>query len=218
MFSRIANVLAPHYCCGCGKIGSVLCKSCKNDIVGRFEQRCVLCAKAQHRKPDKCLSIFQTSCYADARKGVAERLVNLSKFDSIRAGCDAQADLLNLVAPRLPDSTVLFGVPTISSHIRQRGYGHAERIAKRFADLRRTRYQQIVIRTNTKFVQHGSSRQDRLANAKKSYALAATPSPDLTYVIVDDVVTTGATVTEIAKLLKSAGARTIWCVATSKQM
>jgi len=41
--------------------------------------------------------------------------------------------------------------------------------------------------------------------------------PGRTYIILDDIVTTGATVSEAARVLREAGATSVWVVAVAKQ-
>ncbi len=217
MISAIANVLAPHYCCGCGKIGKLLCESCQNDIISEATEQCVLCKKPSTGKCSSCVTSYDYSRFAAERTGPLETLINETKFESRRAGCNAQARLLDAILPRLPQKCVVVAVPTISTHIRQRGYGHAEQIGKYLAKLRRVQYQQVIVRTQRQLVQYGSNRKTRIENAAKSYKAFGTIDPDATYLLVDDVVTTGASVEYAAKALKDAGASQVWVAVTARQ-
>lgn len=68
---------------------------------------------------------------------------------------------------------------------------------------------------NTK--QRDADRQKRFAQAKAAFRVNKKINPDVPYLLVDDVVTTGATVYYAAKALHDAGAKTIWVVAIARQ-
>ena len=109
----------------------------------------------------------------------------------------------------------LIPVPLHPKRFRQRGYNQAELIAKRLSSLsaipmldgavRRTRYLRP---------QQGLPKSGRYKNIRRSFI--ANEGLSLQHVVlVDDVVTTGATVTEITRVLKQAGVQRvdIWCLA-----
>ncbi len=160
---------------------------------------------------------YSLSTYVGERTDALKRLIDDSKFESCRAGCDAQADLLHGVIPQLEASAVIVPLPTIAAHIRQRGYGHTERIAHRLANCRNVAYDPIVKRTIRQYVQHGANRATRLKQAKMSFVVHARLSPEVQYVLIDDVVTTGASMRYAARALREAGANTVWAFATSRQ-
>lgn len=124
--------------------------------------------------------------------------------------------LLNARLPQLPERTILVPVPTIARHVRQRGYGHAERIAISLARLRNLPYQRIVVRRE-QHVQHGASKKVRQKQAMRSFAVDGAIQNDTTYVVVDDVFTTGSTVAAVANVLRAAGAQEVWVAVTSRQ-
>lgn len=219
MLSRLADMLAPHYCCACGKIGTVLCGSCKYDIIYESFQRCTVClgGVTDEALCGSCRQYFEHAWVIGPREEVLERLVDLSKFESIRGGCKVQAELLSDTLPSLPLCTTIVPVPTIARHVRQRGYGHTEKIAAHLGSLRQRPVAQIVKRINN-HVQHGASRAERFRQAAQSYRVDGKLDPEGIYVLIDDVYTTGATMQAVATVLKKAGAGHIWVAVTTRQM
>ena len=126
------------------------------------------------------------------------------------------ADLLHRRIPRLPDSVVVVPIPTTPAHIRERGYDHMLLIARDFSKLRKLRVETILKRNNT-FVQHHANREERLIQAASAFKIEGTIDPSRVYLLLDDVVTTGATITQAAKLLRAAGAVYVWAAVTSRQ-
>lgn len=216
ILSGLVDTVLPHYCCSCGAIGSIFCDSCKYDIVSEPFDRCVVCLEpgggicVRHR----CL--YRHAVVAGWRIDGLEKLIGASKFESVRAGCQAQAELLAAQLPHFVTSPVLVPVPTIRPHIRMRGYGHAELITVQLSKLTGYQTKQLIVRkSNT--VQHGASRAQRRRQAAEAYALRGEISSEQTYIIVDDVYTTGASVDAVAKLLHDAGARDVWIAVTARQ-
>ena len=215
----LADLIIPHYCCVCGDIGSILCNSCRNDIVSEPFNNCLVCLQPIANHHGLCerhsASAMGASVVGWRRDGL-EKLVGASKFTSTRAGCTVQAELLLGVLPSFTEPVSVIPVPTIMQHRRQRGYGHAELIAKSITAFRNYRYESIVGRRGN-YVQHNTTRVEREKQAKNSFIVAKYLDPDRTYLLVDDVYTTGATVRAITELLRQAGAYKVWWAITTRQ-
>lgn len=208
----------PHYCCSCGAIGSTFCDSCKYDIASEPFGNCVVCLKpsatealcSQHRLP------YSHAVVAGWRTDGLERLVDVSKFESVRAGCRSQAELLAARLPQFIQPVVIVPIPTIRPHIRRRGYGHAEEIARSLSELIGHPVEQPIVRIKN-HVQHGATKAVRNHQAAEAFSFKGSLRDDATYLLVDDVFTTGATMNAAARLLKDAGARDIWVAVTTRQ-
>lgn len=89
-------------------------------------------------------------------------------------------------------------------------------IAQRFGRLRRLPLDTSLRRiTNTK--QRSASAKQRAINAKAAFAYQGMADPEAIYLLVDDVITTGATVRYAAKTLLDAGATEVWVASISHQ-
>lgn len=89
-------------------------------------------------------------------------------------------------------------------------------IAKRFARHRQLKiYTGLQRRTNTK--QRDASRTLRRKQAKEAFICRDVLKDDKIYLLIDDVVTTGATLEYAAQALVDAGAREIWVASISRQ-
>jgi len=145
-----------------------------------------------------------------------ERLINAYKFGNAKAAYRPLTQLLHERLPELPANTVVVPVPTVSVHIRQRGYDHMALIARRFAAQRHIPMSAILRRaTSTK--QRDASRSQRIAQAKVAFDCPAQLDSDKIYFLLDDVITTGATIRYAAQKLRDAGASDIWVAAVSRQ-
>ena len=217
MIEHLLSVVAPHLCSHCGQIGTPFCDNCKNNIIGRDFFVCVLCGQPNtsgicaHHKAD-----FNQAWVVGFRDGALQRLIGNFKFRNMKSASVELADLMHRRLPILPSNAVLVPIPTTPAHIRERGYDHMLLIARRLARARQIPVMQVLVRGNT-LTQHHANRRQRIKQAKTAFSVRGPLSPDLTYIILDDVVTTGSTIVQAAALLRAAGATKVWVAVTSRQ-
>ncbi len=200
----LMDIIAPHPCLGCGKVGSVLCAHCKYNIISEPFVGCIVCGIAcksgictSHHSP------IEKAFVVSERSGVLEKAINSLKFHNLKAAAKDLAVLLDESLPLLPANTIIVPIPTVSSHIRQRGYDQVELIARYFAELRELEIKNVLRRVGTD-TQHKLGRPERELAAKRAFRLengyeVPSNSPVL---ILDDIITTGSTVQQAALLLK----------------
>ncbi len=219
MLDTLLSFVAPHHCCGCGKSGALLCDNCKYDITSEPFSLCVACGaglSGVNGLCSRCRPPYQRAWCVAPRQDYLQRLIGNFKFTNTKAAYLPLTGLLDDTLPQLPATTKIVPVPTISAHIRQRGYDHTLLIAKRLGRLRRLPVD-LSLRRATSAVQHGSGARQRTKQAKQAFVCTNTLDPDAIYLLVDDVVTTGATVKYAAKTLRDAGARQVWVATISRQ-
>ena len=219
MLDNLIAFLAPHPCSTCGDNNGPLCDNCKYDIVSEPYGFCVACAKKLMLSTGLCSDCqvpYQRAwCVASRRDGL-QRLINTYKFSNAMAAHKPLAELLHEHLPELPTSTIIVPVPTVSSHIRQRGYDHMLLIAKNLAKRRSLPIDTNLTRaTSTK--QREADRMTRFAQAKEAFVCKNPLNPDNIYLLVDDVMTTGATMKYAAQALVDGGATQVWIASISHQ-
>jgi len=218
MIDTLLSQVAPHLCCGCGKIGSLLCDNCKYDINNDLFTQCLSCRGAADETGvcHHCNLPYERAWCVGERSGVLQRLVGDFKFQNMYTAHIPLAQLLDERMSELPPNTIIVPVPTVASHIRERGYDHTLLIAKHIAKRRGLKVQTLLVRaTNTK--QREASRKDRLTQAKAAFAFKGSVDESTCYLVVDDVVTTGATMYYAAEALRAAGAKHVWAAAIARQ-
>lgn len=219
MIDTLLQTIAPHHCYGCGEAGSALCGNCKYNIVSEPFAGCIVCQRAVGPRGvcSTCTAGYDRAWVAAQREGEMEQLLNAYKFQHQKASWRVLTELL---AERLPDfaqqPVVVVPVPTIARHIRQRGYDHVGLVARSLATQRQLPYRP-VLRRQTNSVQLGATRRQRLAQAKEAFRVKGELCTDDIYLLVDDVVTTGATLEYAARALKKAGAKQVWVAALVRQ-
>ncbi|HHL45198.1 MAG TPA: ComF family protein [Gammaproteobacteria bacterium] len=112
-----------------------------------------------------------------------------------------------LTQPVLPE--LLVPVPLHSSRLRERGYNQALELARPIAkQLRLPIDSRICHRTNATAAQSGLNLEQRRTNMRNAFVVTGNLQAKH-IAIIDDVVTTGHTVNEMARVLRRAGAERI---------
>jgi ComF family protein len=219
MLDKAIALVAPHHCCGCDKIGTLLCDNCKYNITLEQSPFCVVCKKPTINEwiCKQCTVPYERIWVVGKRQGILQRLIGLYEFERVNDAYKNLGDLLLDVLPQLPTDTIVVPVPTTPGRIRERGYDHMLLIAKYIAKRRGLECRQVLTRrTNTK--QRQASAERRLQQAEGAFGVKGEINPDASYLIIDDVMTTGATLQYAAKALREAGANHVWAAIIARQV
>ena len=189
-FTETLALLFPVQCAGCDAPDTALCESCAEALRPVVTRR------------DGAVPVWSALEFT----GVAARVVRALKEEgstglaralapALRASVDAA-----LVQQPGDSGAVIVALPTSRAAYRRRGYHVVELIAAR-AGLKCAR---LLVPVRAAADQRGLGRAERARNVASF--LRARNAAGLGVVIVDDVVTTGATLAEAARALRAAGA------------
>ncbi|MBI2023776.1 ComF family protein [Candidatus Giovannonibacteria bacterium] len=200
--ARVLSLIFPERCLGCGKSNIFLCKNCIGQTrKENSEKISVLYA-------DK---IYSWGIYENETLRTALRRFKYHKTLSL---AEIFSDMLiDSIGPGVISfqNTLIIPVPASKMRKRQRGYNQAEILAEKFCQKTSLPYApKILIKIKGTPSQTSLSREERLINVKDSFAIK---NPELIknkkIILVDDILTTGATISECAKVLKNAGAEEV---------
>ena len=164
-----------------------------------------------------CLDLrpaFGRAVCAFRARGPARRIVHRIKYERCPFLADdlAAAAVEDEVFRRHLAGSVLVPVPLHSARRRDRGYNQAERIAGQLASLVPGCQAETLLRKQHETVsQTRLGRQERRKNVAGAFTLVEGTSvdPARRYVVIDDVLTTGATLHACAIALRQAGAECV---------
>ena len=187
------DLLAPHSCRGCGRIGAALCERCKNYIISEH-------AGYHPNLPDDLPPTFVLG----HRTGLVGTMVHDLKYHSARALARSLAELLDATLPEIRGRVVLVPLPTNSKHIRARGLDHTLLIAKYLAKLRHYQLEKLLVRAKNT-TQVGASEATRRHQASLAYDVTPNTKldPKTTYLLLDDVWTTGSSMLAALKKFRA---------------
>lgn len=220
MLDKIINILAPHHCLGCNDENNLLCAGCRELGFNDNKLHCYKCniPTFDHIICRGCLGsapfteIFAIGSYDE----LLEKLIYKYKFERAKAAAEPLVELLNGTLPYLPEA-IIVPVPTASKRIRQRGYDQVLLLAEKLAKLRSLQIDSHLVR-HDQSRQLGAGRRQRLRQAKLAFKVT---KPELikgkTIIVLDDVLTTGATLENAARLLRKAGADRVFGLVIAQQ-
>lgn len=201
------DLICPDSCRGCGELGESLCWCCKNDIILEHESFCPNCKKAT--SGGFCKECGLPPCFMVGwRDEVVGQLVHDFKYGSARNIGKVLAELFDAVLPQIDGDVFVVPLPTAFKHIRLRGFDHTLLIAKKLARLRKYKVDRLLVREKDT-VQVGANREARMVQAPNAYRVEGQIRSDATYLLIDDVWTTGSSMKAAIKKLQHTGASKI---------
>jgi competence protein ComFC len=112
---------------------------------------------------------------------------------------------------------IIMPVPMHHSDERKRGLNQSAILAKELSEKKGTACKNILVKYRKTPSQTGLKRADRLINVKNAFSLKGHAYlNDKNVLIVDDVFTTGSTINECARILKSCGAGSVLAITIAK--
>ncbi len=145
-------------------------------------------------------------------------IIHKIKFDSCEKLCDILSDLTYSYLVNLPKHT-LVPVPIHPLRIRKRGFNQAAVIAKRLSKMLGWDYApRLIWKTRNTRPQFELELHERAENVKDAFAPhpLAKLDPIKSYMLVDDIITTGSTLQSCAGVLQRMGASVITALAVAR--
>jgi competence protein ComFC len=114
---------------------------------------------------------------------------------------------------------ILVPIPLSSKKFRKRGYNQAEILAKELGNKLEVNVVNGLERVKDTKTQVGLNKKERQENIRGAFVVKKNSAnfKDKRVILVDDVLTTGSTFSEAAKVLKQSGVRQVWAVALAKE-
>ncbi len=217
----LSNLLFGGSCFLCrGAARGILCPACDADLPRLAGTLCPRCALPSPGSAvcGRCLADaphYDATVAALAYRFPADTLVHALKFRGQLALAPLLGDLLLRCIPAGERVDCVLPVPLSTERLRERGYNQAAEIARHVAKQRRVRLElTIVIRERNTRAQSDLPWSDRARNVRGAFRCERSLD-GAAIAVVDDVMTTGATLDELAATLKRAGAARVvnWIVA-----
>lgn len=216
---RPADRLGRHLCSACLMRLSVIspvgaCRICGQPAPGSQQE--FLCDDCRKHRPH-----FDRAAVAFNFEGSVRTLIHKYKFRHALQLKDDFADWMEAVARLRFDLAAVDAVlpmPLKWSRRLNRGYNQCEYLAQEMARRIDRRYDAGALRRCGSPSQQAALTEDeRRENVKGTFAVRAPERvKGRTLLLIDDIMTTGATLSEAAKTLKEAGAERVWCVTLAR--
>jgi ComF family protein len=205
-------------CAGCGRYGSVLCEPCLRSL------RQPRAPTDRFLAPDAGIVIgdaLELAVAAFAYEGPLRRALAGLKYGSAAKAAAPLADRAVTCLGMLTDlaaDAALVPVPVHADRLRQRGYNQAALLATALARRRRVPLADLLERRRATTQQHRLDRAARLRNLRDAFAVRAGAHPPNVVILVDDILTTSATLEACAGVLRAAGATRVLGFAIAREV
>ena len=213
MKNLFLEILFPKSCLGCNKPGTYLCQDCLSliDISEKI-----------NRDVEILSGIF---CACDYENFLVKKLIQKFKYKPFAKNLSktlAYLIILHFKNLQLQEfftgQFLIIPIPLSKKRLKWRGFNQAQEIAKHISEfLELPVINNVLIKTKQTLAQTDLPKQQRKQNLKIAFTCE---NPEIiknkNILLIDDVFTTGATMIEAGKTLKSAGANRIYGIAVAK--
>lgn len=219
------DFIFPKRCVICKKFGSYLCENCLIKLSFDVKNYCLVCDKPTYNNltHPACYSKYSIDgCFSALtyNKTTKKLIYNfkykpfLTDLKNVLGGLFYESIIQNEnFQKELEKGEWIFApIPLYSLKLRKRGYNQSEILAKALSEKFNFPTFNILKRTRDTKTQFKLSKKDRLGNIKNAFEILNKKSSIINnkrIFLVDDVVTTGATLIEAANVLKRAGAKRV---------
>ena len=215
--------LLPTSCIGCGKFqASRICQKCINLLKSQQKNRCSQCALICEKTNATCTNCqnqapsFDKTICIDCYGGLLTNAVHDYKYKHQVAIAKGLVDTwveIHGSHHLMSNANLLIPVPMSSQKLYQRGFNQSWELCKWFSkEFKIQTSSSIVRRRHLESNQAQATRNERIKRLETVFGINQIEInliKNNRIAIVDDVMTTGATLSTIAKLLKDFGAQSV---------
>lgn len=215
LLNSLLDFVYPPLCLGCARYNESeydICSDCLDKIEAYTQPLCLHCAiplvsnKCPHCD-DLIIPVFAYGPYCDPLKEIIiqfkfKGLTKAVNYFAYQLAEKYQKDF------RVFADTVLIPIPLHPSHLAKRGYNQAEIFCRALGEKFNLPLEtELLFRARGKKQQARLKPKDRLKNIKGVFEVSGEPIEQKNIILVDDVVTTGATIKEAVMTLEREGYR-----------
>lgn len=200
-------------------LSGILCRACGEKLVSEhtLTPEGPLCGMCRRVAPP-----FQRAVAYGAYDGELRELLHMLKYDGVHSVAPLLADYMAqvLACLTLPGPMAVIPVPLYRGKRRSRGFNQAEEIARAFVRRNASGFDLetgCLVRIRDTSSQTGLTRHQRRANMRGAFEVRKPERiAGRSILLVDDVMTTGTTAGECARVLLRAGAKEVWVATVAR--
>ena len=216
--AALIDLLMPPACAACGRSGAILCERCLATLrtPSRPSQRFLAPDGGVVVGASMAMAVAAFAYEGPMRRALAAlKYSGASRLAPVLARA-AEPALSRLLA--LSRTADLVPVPVHIERRRTRGYNQAELLARQLAGLAGLRVADVLLRARPTSKQHRLDRAARLRNLRGAFLVRPGAAAPHTAIVVDDIVTTTATLEACASVLRDAGCQAVYGFAVAREV
>ena len=204
--SIIIEWLFPKKCFGCGKGDKYLCSLCENKL-----EKGLLIVKKE----------FEGIIYLYKYDGLVKKIVEKIKYEFVSDAIKEMAELMakklildypNIVKHWQKEKYTLIAIPLYKNRENWRGFNQSEKVVESLSKVLNLSFDNEILFRNLKSKNQATikDRQLRRKNINNVFIISDKKEIPKKVILVDDVITSGATMTAALRTLKSSGVQSLW--------
>ena len=208
----------PPACSGCGAFGEALCVRCRS----AFEPAAA--SADRFVAPDPAVVVgdeLAVAVAAFAYRGTVRRALARLKYGGaarLAGPLAAAASPLLTTFAGAQRPAALVPVPVHAGRLRQRGYNQATLLARGLASEWHMPVTDVLVRERPTTQQHRLNRAERLRNLAGAFSARSDRPIPQRVILVDDILTTSATLEACARVLRAAGAERVVGITVGREI
>lgn len=229
----LLDFIFPKYCVNCKKIGAYICPNCFVYLSFDVGEICLVCNRPSINglTHPYCRGkyVIDGAFSSIAYKGIAKKLIYSFKYKPYLSDLRTvltdlfyegliQKEAFNKVLEE-SDEFILVPIPLHASKLKSRGYNQADILANELGQRLKFKVQNLLERTRGTPSQVGLKEKERRENISGAFKIKSDKQKEIRdkiFFLVDDVLTTGSTLAEAAKVLKKSGAKQVFGLTLAK--
>jgi len=214
----LLDILLPPACASCGRSGAILCNRCldRYSVASRPAERFLAPDAGVAMGESLVLALAAFAHEGPIRRALAAlKYTGAARLAPILARASA-AHLAELLA--ISGAASLVPVPVHRERRRARGYNQAELIARELGRQTRLPAVDALDRVRPTTKQHRLDRLARLRNLRDAFSVHPGAAVPAVAVLVDDIITTTATLEACASVLRQAGCEAVYGFAIAREL
>lgn len=207
LLDKMLGLLFPDRCAGCGKHGDLICSDCRAKLRPYPEDRFVP-------------PMLDGASVAFIFEEPLQSAIHSLKYDRIRRMAAPLGDMLVEYLHRHPlDADAMIAVPLHAHRLAERGFNQSELLGRRIQEVSGIPLLTVgLVRCRDTAQQVQLSMAERQKNMRDAFLWQHTAPPPARVLLLDDVLTTGATLGACAQALRAAGTREVCGLALGRTL
>ncbi len=212
----VYQLIFPDFCLNCHRLGPSLCQNCYHQLKFYFDQHQIQTIKSNFKE----IYFDELQIMANFSGGLA-KLIKALKYQHGKNLAPFMAKMLYRHLNIRKVDLITF-VPLHPLKLRTRGYNQGQEIAFTLSKLLQTPHKNLLAKNiNNQAQAKIKDQKERLMRIKNVFIIRKKYTgliKNKTIILLDDVITTGATINEASKILKSSGAKQVIVIILASKM
>ncbi len=228
-FMFLLDLFLPKFCLGCGFLGAYICLNCQQKLSYITRDSCLYCSR------DSLYGLTHPGC---KRENGIDGLISIFHYNNLlkaiiksikyRLATEVWKELCLIIDPGRINKLKVFGsvitedfllqpIPLHANKLKRRGFNQAKIIALFFNNFLKMKLTDSLVRVKDTAAQaQMKNNHERYKNMISAFAASGQNIKAKNIILVDDVLTTGSTLKEAARVLKIAGAKKVFVLTLAK--